>query len=291
MSAIDKTLEKIEEIIKQGNLSFDYGFSFVNKNYSTNKNYSGVFNNLVLSIDRYDKGYKFPYWIGFGQAQKSFIPVKKGEKGVPILCYKQRKVFLNINEEEVDENSSDAVFTKNSSYFDTVYVWNIEQTSIDIDSVNAFQFSENTDELEILLDKYRNSQKIELIHDDVSTSFYSVKSDIINLVPFESFYDKLAYFEAYTHECMHSTGHGSRLNREMTRNDKEKYCNEEIIAEFGTMVLMSEFNLERRDKDMATYINSYLVYSDIKSIYNLCKQSQQAVDFIKMAGKDEKSVV
>ena len=129
-------------------------------------------------MDRYSKGYKFPYWIGFGQAQKSFIPIKKGEKGVPILCYKQKKVFLNQYEEEVEEGSPDISFTKYKSYFDTVYVWNIEQTSVDIDSINMFQFSENTDDLEILLDKYRNSQKIELIHNDVSTSFYSVKNDI-----------------------------------------------------------------------------------------------------------------
>ena len=96
-------------------------------------------------------------------------------------------------------------------------------------------------------------------------------------------------FEAYTMND-HSTGHSSRLNREMKKKDRELYYNEEIIAEFGTMVLMSEFNLDRRDKDMASYIQSYLVYSDIKSIYNLCKQSQQAVDFIKMAGKDENNI-
>lgn len=287
MSNLEKTLAKLESIISSGNLSFDYGFDLRNKNYATGRNYQGIFNNLVLSTERYLNNYKYPYWIGFHQAIKMYIPIKKEQKGTPIMCLQYKKKYLDILGNEVEEDDNRVALTEQSRFWNTVYVWNIEQTSADLDSINSFSYSENTNELEKMLDKYISREKIALNHDAIDYCNYSLVNDTISMIHKDRFYDQTAYFEALTHECSHSTGHQSRLNRDIQTKDREKYNNEEIIAEFATMMIMSEFDIEKRNKDMATYIASYLNGNSIKSVYGLCLQSQNAVDYIHEKYKKE----
>jgi len=288
MSALDKTLQKLESLIQSGNINWDYGFDLRNKNYHTGRHYSGIFNNIVLSMTKASCNYKYPYWIGFGQAIKSYIPVKQGEKGTPIMCKQYKKLFfdettgMEIDSEDANSNSR----CQEKSFWSTVYVFNIEQTSIDIDSVNQMAFSEKPEELEKLLDKYCTRENIVLADDSSDYPYYSPEEDRISLVPKERYYDLVAYYEAWTHECVHSTGHEKRLNRELQTRDKDKYDNEEIVAEFGTMLLLSEFDIEHREKDRAAYISSYLHGAEVKSIYDLCILAQKAVDYIRK-GKNE----
>ena len=278
MGNLERVFEKVEKLINDGNLSFDYGFHLINKNYSTGKNYTGMFNNLVLSIARSQYNYRFPYWIGFNQALKSYIPIKKGEAGVPILIRKTKNVFIKDGL-EID-NEEDADYSKVSSFYSEIHVFNIEQTNVDLESVNKYNFSEDTTELNKLLDKYLAVENIDIVKGHGVCS-YNIVQDKIKMVDEDSFYDKLAYSEALTHEIVHSTGHEKRLSRNMNVVDANVRADEEIIAEFGTMMILSEYELERRDKDMAFYIRSWLKDNNIKDIYSLCLQSQKAVDYIK----------
>jgi len=52
------------------------------------------------------------------------------------------------------------------------------------------------------------------------------------------------------------------------------------------MLLLSEFDIEHREKDRAAYISSYLHGAEVKSIYDLCILAQKAVDYIRK-GKNE----
>lgn len=282
MNKIEETLNKVENLINLKDISFDYGFALSNENYFTRKRYTGIFNNLILMIVQNEKKYKFPYWIGFHQANKLHLGVKKGEPGTPIISKQYKNTYYDENGNILDESEKDKAdsFKENSFYRD-VYVWNIEQTDIDIEAVNAFSYSEDLSGISEALSKYTEKEGIQIIKSDTGYCYYSKKQDHIGMVDMLIFYDKLAYYEALAHESFHSTGHEKRLNRNLQTKDKKTYSEEEIIAEFATMMFLSEFNLARRDKDMASYIKGYLHGANIRDMFHLCLKYQQAIDYVK----------
>ena len=246
MKALDKTLERLESLISNENLSFDSGFDVMNKNYYTRRYYSGLINNITLSITKAVMKYRFPYWIGFHQANKLYIPIKKGEKGTPIMCRQIRKTYfsqetgMQIDKSEANEDS----YIEEKVFWNTVYVFNIEQTSIDIDAVNKIDFEERPKDLEILLDKFCDTEKIGIYEDSNDCPYYDPKKDEIHLVPKANYYDVVAFYENWAHECAHSTGHKMRLDR----------------------------NLEERSKDIAMkklLLNSQLILSVLNLILNI----------------------
>lgn len=277
-SALERSLENLEELLQDENLSFDKGFEIVNKNYTTKRDYKGFYNNFVLAVTRSVKGYRFPYWLGYKQAMKAGIPVRKGESGTGILYRVVRKNYFDENGYDVDSAEEADGYTE-SVFYNLGYVFNVEQTNADIETINTDMFTDKTPkELEAVLNNYVKREGIKLLFNgDIPCYIY--KEDTIQLVPQELFCDNIAYYEAFAHECMHSTGHKDRLDRDL--DDKSKYNDEEVIAEFGTMVLMSMHGIHGRERDMACYIKSYMKEKkDIKSIFHLCNQSQQGVNYI-----------
>ena len=289
MTIVEKTLDKLESILEKGNLNFDYGFDIVNKNYFTGRNYLGLFNNITLSIAKDSLGYKFPYWIGFGQASKMYIPVRTGEHGIPIMCKQYKKRYYDGNGYEIEVEKGDSVDGlqyEENSYWTNVYVFNIEQTSIDIESVNQFDFNEDFTGIDNLLVKYMGREKIALSESFDYCKYNKIK-DVISMVSKDSFYSKSAYYGSFAHECIHSTGHENRLNRKLVPKslDPNGYANEELIAELGSMLILSEFEISSRESSSGAYIKSWMHDKSIKELYDFCTIAQKAVNFMKEGNK------
>jgi antirestriction protein ArdC len=60
------------------------------------------------------------------------------------------------------------------------------------------------------------------------------------------FKDESKYYSILLHELVHWSGHKERLDRESLNSpnsDREMYSYEELIAELGSVILNTEFNL------------------------------------------------
>jgi antirestriction protein ArdC len=116
-------------------------------------------------------------------------------------------------------------------------------------------------------------------------AFYVPASDTITLPPRESFRDVEGYYATRFHETVHSTGHTSRLDRELApRSHEESYSREELIAELGAAMLCGFAGIApARIEQSAAYIASWLrvLRDDRRMVVSAAQQAQRAVDHIR----------
>ena len=101
----------------------------------------------------------------------------------------------------------------------------------------------------------------------------------------ESFHDAEGYYATRFHETVHSTGHASRLDRELAaRSHEEAYSREELIAELGAAMLCGIAGIAPvRLEQSAAYIASWLraLRDDKRMVVSASQQAQRAVDYIR----------
>ncbi len=86
-------------------------------------------------------------------------------------------------------------------------------------------------------------------------AFYSPATDHIQLPPERAFRGPTEYFTTALHEVAHSTGHPSRLNRDLkARYGSAAYAMEELRAEIASAYVASELGLPPDIPQHASYI-------------------------------------
>lgn len=91
-------------------------------------------------------------------------------------------------------------------------------------------------------------------------AYYSISRDEIVLPKPEYFRDGESFISTMSHECIHSTGAESRLNRLKGGSfGSEEYSSEELKAELGAALVCSRLGITKHIKDdSAAYIKSWL---------------------------------
>ena len=92
------------------------------------------------------------------------------------------------------------------------------------------------------------------------------------------------YYETLFHELGHSTGHEKRLDRKLSENKcKEKYGQEELIAEFTSAFLCHEAGIETETVEQtAAYLAGWakVIKADPKAFATAAGAAQKAADMI-----------
>ena len=96
------------------------------------------------------------------------------------------------------------------------------------------------------------------------------------------------YYSTLFHELVHSTGHGTRLSRELAGNDLKNitsYSFEELVAEIGAAFLCAFAGIknERTIDDQSSYIAHWQTFlkEDPSAFMRACSEAQKAVDYIR----------
>jgi antirestriction protein ArdC len=93
-----------------------------------------------------------------------------------------------------------------------------------------------------------------------------------------------AYYETLLHELVHSTGHKSRLDRELENGKgKTAYATEELVAEMGAAFLCAEAEIFQQQLDnSAAYIAGWLkaLKDDVQMVVRAAGKAQKATDYI-----------
>jgi antirestriction protein ArdC len=94
-----------------------------------------------------------------------------------------------------------------------------------------------------------------------------------------------AYYDTLFHELTHSTGHESRLERDLGGNfGSEKYAKEELVAEIGAQFLCQSSGINRPDveENAIAYCQNWskVLKNDPKMIFYAAAKAQAAHDFI-----------
>lgn len=253
-----KLVEKIIENMENGDLLFKKGWDVSllrPQNPISEVMYLGG-NRLKLGMEAVLNDYKDPRWVTFNQAKEKGWNVKKGEKGT--RC--EKWIFTRTVKEKDENGKIIEKEEKLDKPFPTYFtVFNAEQ----IEGIPPLEL--------ITADK---EQTYEIAEDFIASSecpikelaqeqaFYSPSKDEIVLPLREAFKSKEAFLRTTLHEMGHSTGHESRLNRDMSGVfGSESYAKEELVAELCSIFTQARLNIKLEGEhfnDHTAYLKSWI---------------------------------
>lgn len=267
----DSVIEQLEKGTAPWRRTWGGKFRFP-LNLASGKQYRGI-NTFLLSCF----GYSSPYWLTYKQAQKLGGSIRKGEKGCPIIFWKQW--------DTKDKTSGDAVKIPVLRYYTGFHVSQCDLPdgavpTID-EPVNQFTPIERCQHIVT-----RFELKPSIRH-DFGKAFYRSHDDLVGMPKPEAFDNPEAYYATLFHELTHSTGHADRLNRkgiaETATFVTDTYGKEELVAEMGAAFLCGESGIETATLDnLAAYVASWLriIRQDAKLVVQAAAAAQKAVDHI-----------
>lgn len=268
-------------------------------NYVTKRYYRGAnyyLNYLLLS------DFKSPYFLTFNQVDALKGKIRKGEKGWPVIYFKY--LYKNLKTGKlVDEREAVANGTVKSGYsrFPALFyymVWNADQC----EGLNLKPFKpvkltikEKIATCEAIVEGMPKRPPITNVKGD--RAFYVPSRDSITMPLMEQFKVDQEYYSTLFHEMVHSTGHSTRLGRDLTgRFGSKKYAFEELIAELGSSYLCGESGiLYFTMNNSAAYVKGWLkrlreeMAADPKFFLKAAAAAEKASEFILDRSAKEKA--
>lgn len=264
---------------------------------SSGKPYKGI-NNLMLSWVTYQKGYQDTRWMTYKYAQDHGWQVQKGEKSVRVEYWQHydaelkkalsRDEVIRIQQEEPErmEHIRLVAYTAN--------VFNVEQVAGDIPPLQR----EGTVRDPAALKRCRDAFLANLgvaFGEGGDRAYYSPGLDKIQMPLAETFAGDYAYMCTLLHEAGHSTGHPSRLDRDMSGGfGSLEYAKEELRAEiasaFTAQALHLSYKADELDFEMENhkaYIQSWIaaLKKDPNELFAAIKDANQIADYLLEHGK------
>ena len=249
-------LEKGDGLWKQGWVNTGVPESAI-----TGKKYHGI-NNLYLTLVSIMKGYNDNRWLTYKQMEDkgwSFKTDEEGKslakgQGVAIEYFElrdkatkkpfDRSVLDGMTESERQEYMHDNVHPIRKYYrvFNGDLIEGIpEREKREIDPSGINERAEN-----VLT--YWNENEAKIIYGGQS-AFYRPSTDEIHLPPRDVFYDMPEFYATALHEVGHSTGHETRLNRDLSgKFGTSDYATEELRAEIASLFLEQDLEIQVSEK-------------------------------------------
>lgn len=223
--------------------------SVLDHNGVSHKAYHGV-NSLVLPGERMVHGYGAPIWLTYNQARKMGGNVRKGEKGAPVVFWK----FLEV----IDKHDPDGQRTVTIPMLRYFSVFNIDQTEeVQLPKVETTEQPETVIPeglAQTIVDGF-SGPTIKHVGDD--RAYYVPSTDMVIMPRPDQFTSEEQYYATMYHELGHSTGHDSRLNRDMKAYKRdERYSREEFVAELCSAFLCSHVDIDNNMQN-AAYLKSW----------------------------------
>lgn len=259
---VDKVLENLEK----GNLFWTKGWvSGAPESAITGKKYRGI-NNLLLSIISMNENYDDNRWATFNQMEEKGWTFKKDEdgksvaknKGVTIEYYEMRD---KETKKRFDRSILDGMTAEEQrEYMDKNVYWLRKYYRVfncalmnGVPQKEKPQINDNdkNDRVESILD-YWDKNEAKIVYGG-SQAFYKSSTDEVHLPSRGDFKSMQEFYSTALHEIGHSTGHESRLNRDLSGGfGSETYALEELRAEIASIFMEQDLEIEPSEADCKT---------------------------------------
>ena len=266
-----------------------HGHSGNHRNLCTGAEYSGS-NPLLLELGSLSRGHTLPLWLGAGQGKPLGWWPQKGTKACRII-----RPQLNTYTDQAEPiGGGDPVdVTKAWVSFKAVAVFNAadlqgatEESQAALDAAIAAALGQGEpaapaarlEAAEAVLEAW-----------EVATTFeggrasYSPTRDQITMPPADSFINREAFCATWAHEQAHSTGHKSRLNRDMSGGSSSKsYALEELIAELAAVLVCYRLQVGSEFTNHAAYLKGWaqILKAEPKQLFKILSKARAAADLI-----------
>lgn len=260
-------------------------------NGKTNTAYRGM-NALYLAFLGAERGYKDTRWVTFNQAKELGASVKKGEKSSPVIFFefydrKTKKAFDNRTVKDMTDEEK-AAYMKENVYAVMKYssVFNAEQCHNFPERKEIAMSEEERANQNVKIETIIANSAAPVLYDGGSRAYYSPGTDKIHLPEIRAFDSMQDYYATALHEIAHSTGHESRLNRDLSGGfGSESYAREELRAELACVFMQIEQGIQLNGKHItnhAAYLNSWLeaAKNDTSVFFKAAADAQRIADYV-----------
>lgn len=300
MSKLPKTRQELIDMyiksLEEGEIPWEKMWkTSIPENGITGIKYRGV-NNLYLSYISEKRGYKDNRWITYNQMRKKqwkFIKEAKGQ-GVTVEYWgmknKKNKKIYNFEDYK-------KIIEKDPEKEQEFKLSKMSYTVFNGDLIDGLVNNKTTCKEEIISNDYVKNIINNLgvkYTEKGDEAYYISQLDEVVLPPSKSFETSYSYYATQLHELAHSTGHESRLARNL--KDKfgtEGYAKEELRAEISSSFLMQKFHLEADKRHLdnhKSYVKNWLeiLKNNPQELFNAITESNKIVDYLE-ANSIEKS--
>jgi len=234
------------------------------ENGVTGKAYRG-FNSVWLAI----RGFGSPYWAGFKQWRTRKCTVRGGQHGTTIFIPVMRKF-----------EDTDGETTFRCVSFRTGTVFNAEQ--VEGENIPTVEERDH-DSIEACEKVVAEMPKRPEMHVDPERAYYIPSKDSVHIPALGQFHTAEAYYSTVFHELAHSTGHKSRLDRDLRNYATHAYSKEELVAEFAAAMLCGHTGISPAViENSAAYIATWRkrLSEDKSIVVKAASAAQRAADNI-----------
>lgn len=224
-------------------------------------------------------------WLTFKQAQAEGGKIRKGEKGRPVVFWKQ----IAIQEEKDGE-----IVEKLAPVLRYYTVFHIDQTEGIEPRYSVPEAPAPVApllEAEAIITAYESKAPTLRIDrtGKSDSAYYSPALDYICVPCLEQYSRPEEYYSTLFHEMTHSTGHSSRLDRfkgsaACAAFGSAEYSKEELTAEIGAATLCNGCGIETQNsfRNSAAYIQGWLsaLRNDNQMIITAAGKAEKAVNYI-----------
>lgn len=268
---VDQVLANLEK----GNLFWTQGWVAAGAPESavTGKKYRGI-NNLYLSLVAMAENYGDNRWATFRQMEEKGWTFKKDEEGHTLGKGKSVSVeYYEMRDKETKRRFDRSVldgmtFDEQREYMDKNVYWlrkfyRVFNCSL-MDGVPAKEMpmidvNDRIEKAEAILD-YWNANESKIVYGG-SQAFYRPSTDEVHLPERKKFKSTQSFYDTALHEIGHSTGHESRLNRDLSGGfGSQSYAMEELRAEIASIFMAQDLGIEPSEdrlQNNAAYIQSW----------------------------------
>lgn len=303
----DLMIEKIQSLQKEWRKPWFTRQMVACKFYPCNlskRRYSGGNTFTLLAVcEKY--GYKTPVFLTLKQTEQENVRVLWGEKPFPVffstVLYFHKKTNQRVAREYYILLNKESRKQYREVFVMRFYnVFNVDQTNFSErrpekwKKILANFLPEKEPEIIVDPTAYKNAVldtmlennqwgcPVKLIEQDMA--FYSPFHDSITLPLKNQFYEGENFYGTLLHEMAHSTGHETRLKRDiMNPFGTERYAREELIAEFTSALcgLFLGIPVTLQDNN-AAYLKDWLYKfnSDPKYLINVLNDCTKATKYI-----------
>lgn len=244
----------VEYMEKNQRLPWDKGtFDVAPINATTGKAYNGI-NDTILEM----AGIGTLEFATFKQIQAAGGKVKKGAKGLPVVYYDFTK--WNKAENRKPQEGDNPKDIETIPFLKRYVVFNLEDTE-GVKSHRAEWLEQHKKENAELpdaqkaIDTFIKATGI-TFQNKLGTACYSPATHSVKIAPREHYKNSDHYYQTLFHELIHSTKKAMGRKQAAKQGD-EIYSQEEIVAEFGSMILCRTFGVKPIFENSAEYIRCW----------------------------------
>jgi antirestriction protein ArdC len=261
MKVVEVVLDRIIKGLKSGNNWLRTWATSLPCNGATGREYSGI-NKLMLW------GAKNNRFYTWNQIKERGESVKVGAKAHPVIFW--RILDANTDKEYSEFESRHIPLMRYYNVFneaDTT-IKPVERITITGDAV-----------CESIVENYVDKPPIEF-----GEPAYSPALDKVYMPNISDFSTSQAFYATLFHELSHSTGHKSRLDRQLKSSYGDNdYAQEELVAELSSAFLSAKSGIENKVKDNSqAYINGWIARFEEKPnlIISLASKAEKSYQYI-----------